>query len=185
MKRILCVLLTFVLLTGCSGENREMTRCIALREQLLVSGCSFVGDITADFGDKVYTFSLNCTADSQGALSFSFIFPEEIADIGGIIHAGKGKLEYQDTVLAFPLLAEGEVSPVSAPWLLINGLRSGYLASCGKNGNEILLTVHDNYEEDALLLEVWLSEDIIPLRTDILWKGRRVLSMVIKDFRFV
>ena len=174
-----------IVLSGCSGENRDMERCMALREKMLVTGCSFRGTVTADFGDSVYSFTLDCSGDSEGNLSFSVLSPEEISGIGGTIRAGKGKLEYLDTVLAFPLLADGELSPVSAPWILLTALRSGYLASCGKEGDMLRLTVHDSYAEDALCLDVWLDGNNVPKRAEFLWQGRRVLSMELEDFRFV
>lgn len=185
MKRVVCVFLMLLTLTGCSGETGEMNRCMALRERLLVNGCSFTGKVTADFGDKVFSFSMQCTTDDRGTLRFTVITPEEISGIGGTIQAGKGKLAYEDTVLAFPILAEGELTPVSAPWLLISSLRGGYLASCGTDEDGLRVTVHDSYEEDALTLDVWLDEEAYPIYTEIFWHGRRVLSMEIKDFRFV
>ena len=162
-----------------------MERCLALRERLLVKGCQFTGTVTADFGDKIYTFTLECVADSKGTLQFIVKDPEEIAGIGGTILAGKGKLEYQDAILAFPLLAEGEISPVSAPWILVNTLRSGSMISCGKDGGYLLLTVRDSFAENALELDVWLDEQDIPVKAEILWQGRRAVSIGVEDFRLV
>ncbi len=162
-----------------------MDRCMTLRERLLVTGCAFQGTVTADFGDMLYSFTLDCVTDAEGSLSFSVIEPEEISGIAGTVRAGKGKLEYQDAVLAFPLLADGEISPVSVPWLLISALRGGYLASCGKDGEQILLTVHDSFAEDALQMDVWLNADNLPVRAEILWQGRRAVSIEVEDFHFV
>ena len=185
MKRVLCLFVILIFLAGCSGENRELERCLALRERLLVTGCQFTGIVTADFGDKIYTFNLECIADSKGSLQFTVKDPEEIAGIGGTVLAGKGKLEYQDAVLAFPLLAEGEISPVSAPWILVNALRSGNMISGGKEGDYLLLTVRDSFAENALELDVWLDEQNIPVKAEILWQGRRAVSIALEDFRFV
>lgn len=162
-----------------------MNRCMAFRERILVTGCSFRGTVTADFGDSLYSFTLDCLSDAEGNLKFKVVAPEEISGIGGTVRAGKGKLEYEDLVLAFPLLADGEISPVSSPWILVQALRGGYLASCGKEGDFLRLTVHDSYAEDALHLDVWLNESNEPIRAEILWHGRRVLSMELEDFRFV
>lgn len=162
-----------------------MDRCLAFRERLLVTGCTFQGTVTADFGDSIYTFTLDCTADSQGTLTFTVVEPEEISGISGTVRAGKGKLEYADAVLAFPLLADGEISPVSVPWLLISTLRSGYMTSCGKEGDFLVLTVNDSFAEDALELDVWLNKEDMPIKAEILWKGRRTVSIAVEGFRFV
>lgn len=158
---------------------------MALRERMLTESCAFSAVMTADFGDKVYGFTLDCSSDTDGTVTFSVMAPDEISGIGGSIHADSGKLEFTDSVLSFPLLAEGEITPVSGPWILVSTLRGGYLSSCGMDGESLRLTIYDSYREDALLLDVWLNAENLPTRCDIFWQGRRVLSMDIKDFRFV
>lgn len=167
------------------SQEDALAHGMQLRENMLQNSCSFVAQITADYGDKSYTFSVGCTADTEGNLSFVVLSPESIAGITGRITAQNGYLTFDDTVLAFPLLADGEVSPVSAPWLMVRTLRSGYLESAGMDGDNLLLTIFDSYEEDALQLDVWLDDENRPVHTDILWQGRRVLSITVKDFAFV
>lgn len=162
-----------------------MQRGLALREKLFSQKCSFVARVTADYGDKIFTFRIGCTADTDGAISFAVIAPESIAGIMGGMKADSGYLTFEDTVLAFPLLADGELSPISAPWLLISTLRRGNMASAGMDGDELLLTIHDSYEEDALRLDIWLDAEDNPLRCDIVWQNRRILSVEIEDFAFV
>lgn len=179
------MLVLSIVLCGCGVENDGLQRGMELRENMLSNSCSFVAEITADYGDKTYTFSVGCTADPEGNLSFVVLSPESIGGITGKITSESGYLTFDEAVLAFPLLADGEVSPVSAPWLLINTLRSGYLASAGMDGESLLLTIHDSYEEDALQLDIWLDEANRPIHGDILWQGRRVLSITVKEFTFV
>lgn len=162
-----------------------MARGLKLREKLLGQACSFVANITADYGDKTYTFQIGCTADSDGSVSFIVVSPASISGISGTLKAESGYLTFDDTLLAFPLLADGEVSPVSAPWLLIKSLRSGYLSSAGHDGEFVLLTLSDSYEQEALHVDVWLDGNDLPYRCDILWQGRRVLSMELENFAFV
>lgn len=185
MKRFLAVLLISVMLCGCSRENTAMQRGMELREKMLRSSCSFTADITADYGDRTYTFQMGCTADTEGNLKFVVLAPESIASITGEIRGGSGYLTFGETALAFPLLADGEVSPVSAPWLLAATLRGGYLASAGMEGENPHLTLYDSYQEDALQLDVLLNEQNAPMSCEILWQGRRVLSVCVKDFSFV
>ena len=185
MKRLWIVAILTIILCGCATENNNLQRGMQLREDMLSNGCSFTAEITADYGDKRYTFSVGCTADTTGNVSFVVLSPESIGGISGKFVSESGFLTFDDTVLAFPLLADGEVSPVSAPWLFIKTLRSGYLASAGTDGEYLQLTIYDSYEEDALQLDIWLDDHNKPVQGEILWQGRRVLTILIKEFTFV
>lgn len=158
---------------------------MSLRSVLLSKSVEFDTVITADYGDKTYTFEASCTADPQGGLTFTVTQPQTIAGITGSISKNGGKLTFGDQALAFPMLADGQVTPVSAPWILMNTLRSGYLTSCGKEGDGLRLAIDDSYEDDALHLDIWLDGNDLPIRGEILWQGRRILSMEVKNFRFV
>lgn len=183
MKRLIAVVLLMLLLTGCSGDGEELDRAMALRSKLLTSsGCSFDAVITADYGDKSYSFSVTCQADEQGNVTLQVTQPESIAGISGRISEEGGKLSFDDTALAFELLADGQVTPVSAPWLLVKTLRSGYVTSCGMDGQQVRVSIDDSYEEDALHLDIWLDQQNIPLRAEILFRDRRILSLEIENF---
>ena len=183
--RCIAVLLLLFTLSGCSGENPELKRAMDLRAKLLASSVSFDTEITADYGNEVHIFSVYCEGDSQGNLGFRVTAPETIADITGRIDSKEGKLTYRDTVLAFPLLAEGQISPVSSPWVFYNTLRGGYLTSAGMEDDLLRLTIDDSYEEDALTVDIWLDEADNPVRAEILFDGRRILTLSIKNFRIL
>lgn len=185
MKRIIAAVCLLILLAGCSGKQEEMDRAMALRSKLLAQGAAFDAEITADYGKELYTFSMSCQMDTQGKLTFSVTAPESIRGIGGEISAAGGALAFDEEALSFPLLADGQVTPVSAPWVLMHTLRSGYLTSCGSEGDTLRIAIDDSYEDDALHLDIWLDSDDLPARGEILWQGRRILSVVVKNFRFV
>lgn len=173
-----------ILLCGC--DNRELDKILSVREQLQQKdGCTFLAAITADYGDEIYSFLMNCQTDQQGNLSFAVEKPETIAGITGTISDTGGKLTFDDNALAFELLADGQISPVSAPWILIRTLRSGYIRSCGQTENGIVAIIDDSYEEEALQLEIWLDEDNLPVCGEILWAGRRILSIEIDAFTYL
>lgn len=186
MKRIAALLCMVLLLSGCTGTDQSMNRAMAFRSQLLAAGgCSFDADITADYGDKSYTFSMACTADDRGMVSFSVTKPETISGITGNVAATGGKLTFDDKALSFALMADGLITPVSGPWVLLKTLRSGYLTSCGQEGEYLRLTIDDSYEADALHLDIWLGEGDLPVRGEILWQGRRLLSISVTNFTFL
>lgn len=185
LKRLLCILSLLVLLTGCAGSDNSMNRAMALRTKLLAQSTEFDAVITADYGDKTYTFAVICAVDTQGTLNFTVMEPESIAGITGTVSAKGGKLTFDDRALAFELLADGQVTPVSGPWILMNTLRSGYLTSSGMEGEKIRIAIDDSYRDDALHLDIWLDENDLPERGEILWQGRRILSIEVKNFKFL
>lgn len=185
MKRILALFLVVLFCSGCAGQGGELERAMELRSKLLARPVSFQANITADYGDVLHTFSLSCQTDTKGNVTFIVTEPESIRDIEGTISAGAGKLTFEDKVIAFDLLADGQLSPVSAPWVFMKALRSGYLTSCGKEGEYLRLAVDDSYADDALHLDIWLGEGDLPVRAEILWQGSRVLSMEVGNFTFL
>lgn len=185
MKRIIPFLLVLFLLSGCAAANDGMNRAMALRSAILAKGARFDATVTADYGDRTYSFGMLCSLDSDGTLTFSVTAPETIAGITGSVSSSGGKLTFDDKALAFSLLADGQVSPVSGPWLLMKTLRSGYLTSCGIEDGCVRIAIDDSYADDALHLDVWLDENDLPKRGEVLWRGRRILSVDIENFVFL
>ena len=183
MKKIAAVFLSLVLLTGCTGKRDELDRAMKLRANLLgCLGCSFDVTVTADYGDSYYTFVMNCQANGRGDLQFTVLQPESIAGITGEISSGEGKLTFDDVALHFPLLADDQVTPVSGPWILMKTLLGGYLTAANEEDDLLHLTIHDSYEEDALQMEIWLDGEDEPVNAEILYDGRRIVTMVVENF---
>lgn len=183
MKKVGALFLVLFLLTGCSNTPKEIERGMALRSRILQgNSCSFDSEVIADYGDKVHTFSMSCQADAQGNLTFAVTAPETIAGITGRIANAEGVLTFDSTALQFDLMAEDQVTPVSAPWILLKTLRSGYLTSACMEDGLLRLTIDDSYEQNALQLDIWLDQEDIPVRAEILYDGRRILSLNVGNF---
>lgn len=185
MKRISLFLILIIILTGCSGSNDQMDRALALRSRIQQAQVSFDVELTADYGDKTYDFSMSCKGDAQGNLTFTVTAPETIAGISGVISKGTGKLTFDEKMLAFEILADGLISPVSGPWVMLKALQSGYMTSCGAEGDSLRLSIDDSYRDKALHLDIWLKNEDIPQRCEIYWDGRRLLTMNVKNFVFL
>ena len=182
MKKVLPLLLIVVLFTGCSKTPKEMERALTLRTKLLqASSCTFDAEITADYGEILHVFRVNCSVDAQGEVSFRVSAPESIAGITGTLSGKGGALKFDETALYFNLLADGQLSPISAPWVLISALRGGYLTSAGMENGLLRVSVNDSYEEDALNLDVWLDFSDMPKRADICYAGKRILSLELEN----
>ena len=185
MKRIAILLLVMVLLGGCAADSGQMDRAMTLRGKIQQKEVTFEAAITADYGDKVHTFAMVCHGDTQGNMKFTVKEPASIAGISGTVSKGSGKLTFDDKILAFDILADDLISPVSGPWVLLETLRSGYLTSCSAEGDLLRVAIDDSYEETALHLDVWLDAAALPRRCEIFWQGRRLLSMEVKNFTFL
>lgn len=186
MKRWCSLVLLLVLLAGCGNENVLMDRAVAVRQRLLDgNGCSFDVTVTADYGDSLQEFRLACQTDREGKLSFTVMSPESISGITGEIDGSEGKLTFDETAVAFDLMADGQVTPISAPWILVKTLRGGYMDSCGESGELLRLTIYDSYADDALRLEIWLNSDDAPVAAEILYQGRRILSLEVENFEYL
>ena len=186
MARLLSIICVVTLLGGCSKVDRNMAKILNYREQLIAANqCSFQAKIVADYGNRIYDFDLDCIADKNGNLQFVVLAPDSISDITGQIHAGGGRLSFDSTVLAFPLIADGLLSPVSAPWIFLNALRSGYIISTGATDDGFRLTVNDSYAEDALRVDIWMDKQGAPFFGEIFWKNTRILSLTIENFCFM
>ena len=182
MKRLFGVLVSVLFLFGCSGKT-DMEKGMSLRADLLSgNGCEFETTVTADYGKELYAFSLSCKADHAGNLSFTITEPESISGITGVLDAVGGKLTFDAQALAFPVLADGQISPVSAPWFFVTALRSGYLKACEENEDGLHMIINDSYAQEAIQIDIYTDPGGIPNRAEFLWQGRRILTLAVENF---
>ena len=186
MRGKLAVLFCFVLLlSGCRNSDASLNKALSMRNKLQEgNGCSFSATVQADYGEKIYIFKMDCQTDHAGDLTFTVIEPTTLCGITGKVSASGGGITFDDKVLAFPTIADGQVSPVSAPWLFVKTLRSGYMKGTAELENGYELSIDDSYEEETLHLIV----DVIgetPKSAEIFWQGRRVLTLRIEEFTYL
>lgn len=186
MRKLAAVIVLTLLLTGCTGAESELDRAAALRTKLLAaSGCSFDAEITADYGEGLYTFTLSCVGDQEGGIDFTVRSPETIAGITGRVTHSKGKLTFDGLALDIPLLAEGVIAPLTAPWLLTKALRGGYITSAGAEGELLRLNLSDSLNGEPLSVDLWLDNENRPVRGEILHEGRRYLTLTVNNFELL
>ena len=186
MKRIIAIVISMILLVGCSGEKNEVSKAIDLRNKLLKSnGCKFDASVSADYGDKIYSFKMNCEADNKGTLNFIVNNPDTIAGISGSISEEGGKLTFDNEILAFEMLADGCVSPVTAPWLMLYSIRGGYIRGCGYDNDRLYIQIDDSYAENGIRLELWTDENGLPAFCELYWQQKKVVSIVVENFIFL
>ncbi len=179
MKRFLPLLLVFFL--GCSGRDPAMEEALALRSRCLAGNVSFEAEIRADYITNIESFTLECSFDETGEMTFSVTEPDDIEGIRGTVTGTEGTVVFDDMVLGYPLLAEGRLSPLAAPWVLVKALREGCILAVGQEKELLHLTIDDSYADNALTLDIWLENGQVE-EAEIAWEGRRCVTMTVEDF---
>lgn len=189
MKRIFCLCAVLcLLLSGCAGQeaDRRMQEALDLRTDLMASeGCSFKASVSADYGERVYTFSLDCTYVPEQEARLTVTQPEEIAGISAAVSADGTVVTFDGVELAFGELANGRVAPMALPWLLGSAWSSGYISSAGADGETVLVTYLMGYGEDEVTVETWLDTTGVPVRCEVIHDGRRYLTVALEDFQLL
>lgn len=186
MKKCFLVVIVVSLLFGCSNESALMNRVVSFRNKFLnCTSCEFSAAIVLDYGDSVYAFETDCETDNENNMKFTIIRPSSIADIKGEISGGTGKLTFDEQILAFEMIANGQITPVCAPWLLAKALRGGYISSCGTGDQGMFVRIDDSFKNATFSIDVWFNNEDIPTEAEIIWEGKRIVSMTINQFVFV
>ena len=53
------------------------------------------------------------------------------------------------------------------------------------DGVSVRLTIDESYEDNALTMDVWLDAGDNPVRAELLYDGRRILTLIIENFQIV
>jgi len=184
MKRLLALFLTVtVLFTGCANSHDGMNEFISMRDKILKgNGCSFETSVATDYGDTVSTFGLTCKTDNLGDMTLTVTHPDSISGISCKISGGKGQLTFDNEAVAFEMIADGQITPISAPWLFVKALRGGYISSCSDSDTGATIRIDDSFGNVAFSVDVWVDEAFLPKAAEVIWNGKRIMSMEISSF---
>ena len=186
MKRLLSILLISVTLSGCSISENDINQVIGLRTKLQNGDqCSFDTCITVDYGESLSSFELSCKIDDQQNWEITVIRPQTIAGITCRIAGEKGQLTFDDKAVAFEMIADGQITPISAPWLVMKALAGGYINSTVVKNDGLVVRIDDSYSDFLFSVDLWLNENNIPYFAEIVWQGKRIVSMDINNFTIV
>lgn len=186
MKRIIgIVLVVCVLFSGCniSEELEPLDKLRGLLRQ--GSGLEFDVRIWAEYVDTQHSFLLHCAMDTEGVIRFEVLEPESIKGVAGTIDETGGSLTYDGVILTFPLLADGTLSPVCAPWFLLRSINGGLIRSVSNDSELYGITFDESFRGEAFQVELQLSADGIPVRSEIFWEGLCIVKMDIESFRIL
>lgn len=183
---VMCVLMISLLLTACGskGSGTPMDRALALRgEYLSANGCTARMQVTADYGQRVYTYVVDA-AVSGGETMLTVQEPAEIAGITARLHEGESFLSYDGVMLETGPLTEDGLTPLSAVAALLEAARSGFIDSCGTEGETLYILCRDPADPpgDGRQTALWFGADGCLLRGEVAVDGRRVIQCEFEKF---
>lgn len=136
MRRFVCALMmTLVLLTGCSRGEQTTARAaeelaLSIRtEYLAMTVCTASVDITADYGQRVYEYSMDILWSKDGETKLTVTAPESIAGITARIRDGSSFLEFDGASLETGALSGTGLSPVEVVPAVLKYIGSGYIGA--------------------------------------------------------
>lgn len=183
-KKGLCCVMIGAVLTGCQSPGAETAqKALDFRTGLLeAGGCGFTAAIEADFGDRVYNFTVACDYDAGGGAEITVLEPEEIAGIQARVSGDGVTVTFDTAELDFGQLANGNVSPVAASWLLGQCWTGAYVDRSGPDGDLARITYLDGYRDKELTVDTWLDGGT-PVHAEIAYDGVRRLTLDLTDFQ--
>lgn len=184
MRRAIAVLLAVgcVFLLGCRGEENSISKAVDFRASLVqAGGCRFQAEISADFGENVVQFAVDCQADADGRTNLVVIHPETLAGITLTVTENGGKITYDGMAMDFGLLAEGNVIPAAAPAIAATCWLKEYIASAGMEEGLYRVTYEKDFDEKMLKVDTWY-ENGVPICAEVCYNNERILKITITNF---
>lgn len=180
----LALLLAF--LTGCAGTEtaKPSQEALHFRTALMeAGGCRFTAAVTADYGARVYDFTLDCDYAVDGEAHLTVVQPENIAGITAAVSGNGAQVQFDGAELDFGALANGYVAPMALPWLLGSCWVGEYISCAGPDGDYERVSYLKGYDGAELTLDTWLDPSGVPVRSEVTWNGTRCLTVTITNFQ--
>lgn len=188
-KRLLFLPMMLLLLTGCGGGQEGKTGAEALAvairgEYMAMTAYSLQAKVNADYGQRVYDFTLSVTSDGEET-TVVIREPEMLAGVAARMDGDEGILEYEDLSLETGFLDGESLSPVSALPTLVEAARTQYIDRCTLADGVLEVHCADPEEDAGTGREVtlWFDAQTHALTGgEISQDGRRVITCEITEF---
>ncbi len=150
-RRLICVLMTTLLLAGCGRAEVDKGEELALAirgEYLAMDRCAAQASITADYGQRVYQYEMAVTV-TESETTLSLTAPETVAGLTARLEGEEGLLEFDGVSVETGPMDENGLTPASAVPALLEAARSGYITACALEEDGALLRVDCGSPEGA------------------------------------
>lgn len=152
-------------------------------EFLAASSCTGTAEVTADYGQRVYQFTLDFSWVKDGETVLTLTAPEEVAGLTARIAQGQTRLEFDGVSLDTGELTGEGLTPMELVPALMEWTRTGFMAQCAyEDRNEVpALRVQfrdpDMQAGTGTECTAWFARtDHALLRAELFWNGELVLS---------
>lgn len=180
-------------LCGCVGEQADNDLALALRSDFLsMEGCTGAMTVTADYGQRVYTYDVEFTSSQKDGMTLTITAPEEVAGISAHIAAGETWLEFDGVQIETGPLNSDGLTPLDALPAILTAVRSGYIAETNSEQagerDTLRLCCRDPEREPGEGLEtvLWFDkEQKTLLRGELRQDGASILQCEFSSFAII
>lgn len=187
------LMISLCLLTGCGGtdggEKRAEDLALAIRTELLeMTACHTTAAITADYGQRVYEYTLDVDYDAVEGATLTVVEPAMIAGVTARITKEGATLEYDGASLETGALTGSGLTPLEALPALLEYARSGYMTGWCFETREGLDTLRmtcggETGDEDGAEAVMWFDVAThAPVAAELYSGGRLVVSCAFSGF---
>ena len=186
------ILLLALLLAACgrAGGNDGEQLALDIRTRMLeAAGCQMEAEVLADYGDRVYSYTLSFQWQREGESVLKVLAPDNIKGVEAVIEKGQTVLQFDGARLETGDLDAQGLSPIDALPALLTACQEGYITNIGteKLGEEdtVRVTYGNANQEivDTVQYCVWYQrESGQPLTAEIVSDGRTVIRCNFHSF---
>ena len=180
-------------LTACGGEvgiSPAEQLALDIRGELLeTAGCTAQLELTADYGQRVYTYGIDLSWQREGETVLTITAPENVAGITARILEGETALEYDGMRVETGPLDDSGMSPVDAVPVLLDYAEAGFIAACGMETVDEAEVLRVDYREpeaaagEGRECSLWFDPSTRALlRGELSQDGFTVIQCVFSDF---
>ena len=165
-----------------AGKGAEET-VLDIRTELLEAERLVIGAvITADYGDRVYEFTVKYTG-SADAGEITVISPDSIAGVTAEVSQDGCTLVYDGARLDMGALTTGGMSPVEALPVLIAQWRGGFITASGfeRLGDTDTVVLMTDIEDNTKQKTWFDGRTHLPIRAELSDNGKLVVTCVFGD----
>lgn len=186
---LLLTVTSALLLTGCTGGGSSTKSKLEAAQSVYrtMSGCTAQAEITADYGQRVYGYTVDLTVKG-GSGVMTVKEPENLAGTVLTWSDGETKLAFDGAELDTGALSDSGLSPADAMPTILTACQGGEIVDCcmeEQAGAQVLHGTLDLDGDQGGQIQCWLQPDSYGLlRAELSQDGVTVVTMQFSDFSF-
>ena len=158
------MLLLCLILAACGEEPSYDEEALRLRtDYLAMQSCQGTAEITADYGQRVYDYTVDFSWQREGEAVITIKSPQEVAGITARLGNGESQMEFDGVALETGPLSEDGFAPGDCIPAMIEAIQTGYIAQSGEEERDGITCLRlqirnpDNPVGTGRELSIWLD----------------------------